>query len=268
MPVLREVVEVLEALYVPETAEPWDAVGLVCGDPDAHVRRVLFAVDPVDSTVSEALDAGADLLVVHHPLLLRPVHGVPATTAKGRLVHRLVTGGCALHVAHTNADKASPGVSDALASAVGLPLGQLEPLSEGGIGRVGELADAVTLRDFVARAAAALPVGAGGVRATGDPERLIRRVAVAGGAGDDLFDAVRASRADVYVTADLRHHPASEAMESGGPALVDVGHFASEWPWLGDARSRLLARLPPDSVEAVVSEINTDPWTFHEGGTR
>jgi dinuclear metal center YbgI/SA1388 family protein len=268
VPVLSEVVGVLERLYDPETAEPWDAVGLVCGDPDADVRRIQFAVDPVESTVSEALDSGADLLVVHHPLLLRPVHGVAATTAKGRLVHRLITGGCALYVAHTNADKAMPGVSDALAEAVGLPVDRLRTLSDHGIGRVGELPEAVRLRDFVSVVSTSLRAGAGGVRAAGDPERIVRRVAVAGGAGDDLFDAVRSSGADVYVTSDLRHHPASEAMEAGGPALVDVGHFASEWPWLRDARARLLAELPPDSVEAVVSVINTDPWSFHEGGTR
>ena len=257
----------LDGLYDPATAETWDAVGLVCGDPDAEIRRVLLAVDPVTATVDEALAWGADLLVVHHPLFLRGVHGVAATTPKGRLVHRLITGGCALHVAHTNADKATPGVSDALARALGLD-GPLEPLSASGVGRVGELAEPVRLADFAARVAAALPVGPGGVRMAGDQERVVRRIAVAGGAGDDLFDDVRASGADVYVTADLRHHPASEALETGGPALIDAGHFATEWPWLADAEERLLAALGPDSVETRVSTLCTDPWTLLERGPR
>ena len=109
-------------------------------------------------------------------------------------------------------------MSDALARAIGLDA-SLEPLSPAGVGRVGELAEPVRLDAFAARVAAALPVGPGGVRVAGDPARVVRRVAVAGGAGDDLFEDVRRSGADVYVTADLRHHPASEALEAGGPAL-------------------------------------------------
>jgi len=114
------VIAALDRAYDPSWAADWDAVGLVCGDPDATVEKIVFAVDPVQATVDEALGLGADLLVTHHPLLLAGVHGVPATEPKGRLVHRLITGGCALFVAHTNADVAAPGVSDALARAIGL----------------------------------------------------------------------------------------------------------------------------------------------------
>src|SRR5437763_1476713 len=102
-PTLRDVVAVLERVYDPSWAEPWDAVGLVCGDPDDTVRSVAFAVDPVAAVVDEALARGADLVVTHHPLFLRGVHGVPATDFKGRLVHKLIRGGVALFTAHTNA---------------------------------------------------------------------------------------------------------------------------------------------------------------------
>src|SRR5258708_2241873 len=126
MPLLADVVAALEALYDPRRAEPWDAVGLVCGDPAQEGRRIHFAVDPGAATVRETIDAGADLLVTHHPLLLRPVHGVPATSYKGRLVHDLIRSDTALFVAHTNADVARPGVSDALGTTIGL--GELRPL--------------------------------------------------------------------------------------------------------------------------------------------
>lgn len=117
---LSDVVAALESRYPASLAESWDAVGLVCGDPDVAVRRVMFAIDPVNSTVDEAIEARADLFVTHHPLFLTAVHGIPASDPKGRLVHRLISAGCALFVAHTNADRACPGVNDALASAVGL----------------------------------------------------------------------------------------------------------------------------------------------------
>ena len=128
MPRLGDVVAVLDELYDPRWAESWDAIGLVCGDPDNEINRVLFAVDPVSAVVDEAILIGAELLVTHHPLFLRPVHGVAATTPKGQVVHRLLTAGIALHVVHTNADVARPGVSDALADVLGLrDLAPLDP---------------------------------------------------------------------------------------------------------------------------------------------
>jgi dinuclear metal center YbgI/SA1388 family protein len=120
MPAVAELLAALEEWFDPRSAEPWDAVGLVCGDPDEPVERVLLAVDAVPATVGEALDLGAGLLVTHHPLLLTAVHGVPANDPKGALVHRMIRGGVAHYVAHTNADVADPGVSDALASRLGL----------------------------------------------------------------------------------------------------------------------------------------------------
>ena len=119
----------LDGLFDPRDAESWDAVGLVCGDPEQPVRRILFAVDPVAAVVDEALRLGADLVVTHHPLLLTAVHGVPVSDPRGAIVHRLIKAGVALFTAHTNADVASPGVSDALAAALGLvDLRPLEPL--------------------------------------------------------------------------------------------------------------------------------------------
>ncbi|MCR4489892.1 Nif3-like dinuclear metal center hexameric protein, partial [Micrococcus luteus] len=114
-----------------------------------------------------------------------------------------------------------------------------------------------------------------GVRVAGDPAQRIRRVAVCGGAGDSLFDAVRASGADVYVTADLRHHPASEARETaatgeGRPALVDVSHWASESLWLEHGARALEAALAERGlgVTTLFSDHRSDPWDFLVGGER
>ncbi|MGH8895025.1 MAG: Nif3-like dinuclear metal center hexameric protein, partial [Actinomycetes bacterium] len=123
---LADVVGVLDRLYDPRGAEAWDAVGLVTGDLDQPVRRVMLAVDPVQRVIDEAVDWQADLLVTHHPLLLRPVHAIATSHPKGRAVTTLVRAGVALHVAHTNADVADPGVSDALAAVLGLA--DLQPL--------------------------------------------------------------------------------------------------------------------------------------------
>lgn len=371
MPALKDVVDLIHGWYPPSTAEAWDAVGLVTGDPDVQVRRVMFAVDPSPAVAEEAAEWKADLLVVHHPLFLKPVHGFAATTPKGRTLHTLSRAGCALLTAHTNADQAHDGVSEALARAIGLddlhpivaaPTGPIDKLTvfvpsdaappvraalaEAGAGRIGdydfasftsapgegrfrplegadpmigtvgeletvtevrvevvlprarrtavveallaahpyeqpaydvvELADAgvsgtgtgrvgtvspVRLAEFAEHVAAVLPLTHHGVRVAGDPERMVRRVAVCGGAGDFLLDRMATSDVDVYLTSDLRHHPAAEFVEKGGPALVDVAHWAAEWTWLPVVGARLEKALE-GQVETRVSEAVTDPWTM------
>src|SRR6188768_3903965 len=114
---LSNVIDVLEAAYPPALAQDWDSVGLVCGDPGDDVDSVTIAVDATTAVVDEVPDRG--LLLTHHPLLLRGVDTVAASTAKGSLVHRMIRSGRALFTAHTNADSAAPGVSDALADALG-----------------------------------------------------------------------------------------------------------------------------------------------------
>ena len=272
-PSLRDVVAALESLYPLDSAADWDRVGLVVGDLDQPVRRVLFALDPTLAVIGEAREWDADLLVTHHPLLLRGVHSVATSSAKGASVTALVRAGVALWVGHTNADVADPGVSTVLADAVGLA--DQRPLStEAGpaIGRVGVLASPLTLVEFADVVAAALPDTAGGIRVSGDPDAVVRTVAVMGGSGDDRFDEVRASGADVYVTADLRHHPVLEAREEargGTPYLIDAGHWATESLWLASGRERLMTSLEQvpgaTRVESRVSAIRTEPWTFVVG---
>lgn len=368
---LREVVAELDALYDPRWADDWDAVGTVVGDPDAPVSRILFAVDPVQAVVDEAVAWGAQLLVTHHPLYLKGVTSVAASTPKGKVVHTLIANGVALHTCHTNADSPAFGVSESMARALGLteirpldpdpvapidkwvtfvphidvekvlaamrdagagaigdydscaftsigtgtfrPLdgadpaigrvGRLESVPETriemvaarqargqvltalkaahpyevpafdilelvqvaddrGSGRIGILAETVTLAEFAGTVAAALPAHHSGTRVAGDPSRTISTVALCGGSGDFLLSTAAQARADVYVSSDLRHHPVSEHLETpGAPAVIDVPHWAAEWTWLPVAARELGDRLG-DTVDLKVSDLVTDPWTF------
>ncbi|GAA3495930.1 Nif3-like dinuclear metal center hexameric protein [Streptomyces prasinosporus] len=275
MPRLSEVIAVLETLWPAERAESWDAVGTVVGEPDQEVTRVLFAVDPVQETVDEAVGLGADLLVTHHPLYLRGTTTVAASTFKGRVVHTLIKNDVALHVAHTNADTADPGVSDALAGALDLrvvrPLvpDPTDPEGRRGLGRVCEVDPPLTVRELADRAAACLPATAQGIRVAGDPEAPVRTVAVSGGSGDSLFDHVRAAGVDAFLTADLRHHPASEARAESPLALLDAAHWATEWPWCELAAAQLdeISDRHGWGLRVHVSKTVTDPWTAHAAST-
>ncbi|MGO2037375.1 MAG: Nif3-like dinuclear metal center hexameric protein [Brevibacterium sp.] len=277
-PLVRECVEVFDSLWPRSLAESWDSVGLAVGDPDAEVRSILLALDPMDSVIAEAVVLGADLLFTHHPLLLKPVNSVSAGTLKGGAVHTLISNDIAAFNAHTNADSARGGVSDALISLLGIE--NAEPLvpherhgdaDDGalptGIGRVGDLTVPTAVRDIARTLADRLPRTTTGVRIAGDPAATVQRVAVCGGAGDSLFDEVRASGAEVYITADLRHHPATEARDTanrhdGRPQLIDVSHWASETVWLVTAAQSLEAEFAARGLTVSLqhSAVNTDPW--------
>ncbi|WP_192498553.1 Nif3-like dinuclear metal center hexameric protein [Ornithinimicrobium pratense] len=272
---LRDVVALLEEFYPVHTAQSWDRVGLVAGDPEQSVGTILLAVDPTLDVVAEAVALGADLIITHHPLLLKGIHSVATTTAKGATITELLVNDIGLYCAHTNADVADPGVGQALSMACGLI--DTEPLQvteDQELGRVGDLPEPVSLQQLATRLVEHLPPTAGGIRVSGPAAAPVRRVAVLGGAGDSAFEAVRRSGADVYVTADLRHHPALEAREearaaaragaSSTPYLVDAGHYATEWLWLPGLRDRLAARLG-GSVDICLSSVRTDPWDFVVG---
>ncbi len=264
---VAQVSAAVERLWPTSGAEAWDAVGLIAGDLDADVSSILLAVDAVLDTVDEAIAVGTDLLLVHHPLLLRGVTTVASDRYKGAALTRLIRANCALIAAHTNADVVETGTSGTFATALGLLDSRpLVPAADGirGIGRVGTLASPTTLGRLARQLADLLPATATGIRVSGDFDAVVSTVALCGGAGDAYLGNPEVLAADVYITSDLRHHPASEAREnaraSSGPALIDVSHWASEWLWLDAAARELREALPGVTVR--VSELRTDPWDF------
>lgn len=260
MSTVMDVVSVMNKHFPPALAEDWDRVGLVVGDPADEVRRIGFAVDPCGAVVDEAIERGAQMLITHHPLYLRGTSSVAADSAKGAWVHRLIRNGVALFAAHTNADSAASGSAVALAQLLGLrntrPIEANPEHPELGLGRVGELELTMSVRELALRLKALIPDTPAGITIGGDPDRIVTTVAVSPGSGDSFLMAANRAGADVYITADLRHHPASDHLWAGGCALIGTTHFASEWPVLPKMRDAV-ATL---GVETYISTIITDPW--------
>ncbi|GAA1708529.1 Nif3-like dinuclear metal center hexameric protein [Brachybacterium phenoliresistens] len=271
-PSLGALVRALQDLYPLHRAEDWDRVGLVLGVAEEKVSRVLLAVDPTVAVAQEA--AAHDLLITHHPLLLRGASLLPAGTGKGSVVTTLLRSGTALWSGHTNVDRSATGTATALAAA--LDLTDPEPLvapagpEEGliGLGLLGSLAEPTTVAQLARTLAGALPATVQGARFTGDAERTVRTVALCPGAGDSLLERVRSTPADVYVTSDLRHHTALEHLEAGAdpaqvPALIDIPHWAAESLWLPMLREELLRIAAENgwSLQVEISARRTDPWT-------
>ena len=262
---IATLLDAAEKLWPISGQEDWDASGPIVGSPEAKLAKLLLCVDVTDQVLSEAVAGGFDAIVSHHPLLLRGVNTVFEDRFKGKLISTLIRSGCALISAHTNADRVETGTSVKLGELFGLK--KMHPIVPnqlgGGIGVYGEI-EPISLADFAKKIAKLLPSTAGGVKVAGDPARTIRTVSVCAGAGDSLLSEALVKASDVYVTSDLRHHPASEFREQAAlgvdTTLIDISHWAAEWIWLETAASQLKDALPGVLVE--VSEINTDPWTF------
>ncbi|MGH3543862.1 MAG: Nif3-like dinuclear metal center hexameric protein, partial [Mycobacterium sp.] len=139
------------------------------------------------------------------------------------------------------------------------------PPADVGLGRICALPQPESLRAFVSRVSAGLPQTSWGVRAAGNPEMPVSRVAVCGGAGDSLLDTAAAAGVQAYVTADLRHHPADEHCRASEVALIDVAHWASEYPWC-DQAAKVLRSALGDTLPVRVCPIRTDPWNVDDTG--
>lgn len=264
---LAALLESIESRFPLSGAEEWDRPGLLTGNEAQVVSKVLLTVDVTAAVVAEAIDGGYNLLLAHHPYLLRGVSTIAESTVKGAVLAAAIRADLAIVSAHTNADVVENGVSDTIAKRLGLT--NIVPLVETspgvGHGRIGYLSETQTLGNFARRVAQILPATAGGIRVAGDYDALIEKVALCGGAGDSFLPAAQSAQVDVYLTSDLRHHVVQDARESGiggrsAPAIIDVAHWAGEWLWLEQAATELRTLHPEVTFE--ICDLRTDPWDF------
>lgn len=223
MTTVREIESFLYGWAPRELAESWDNVGLLVGDPEAAVERVLVALDITPQVVEEALERGCQLIVAHHPVMncaWHPVQTVRADDRQGRTLTALLRGGVAAICMHTNLDAAEGGVNDVLAQKLGLE--GLTLLTEEKIGRIGTLKCEMPLVEFTRFVIESL--GCNGLRYT-DCGKPVRRVAVGGGACGDYIPQAIAAGCDTFVTSDLRYHDFLDTTELH---LIDAGHFPTE----------------------------------------
>ena len=253
----RELVAWCESRYPSALAEEWDQVGVIAGDWSRDISKVLLSVDITQAVLDEAIACRADCIVSHHPLVL-PRHSIASQPYKYQLIARANLAGIFLFNIHTNADKARPGVADAMTEVLGvvnteaIVADSLDSVT--GTGRIGNLTCTVgELLLLLERA-----VSGSNPRTTANLAQPINRVALCPGAGDSLLENVRETDADVYITSDLRHHPASEHLEAGGCALIDIEHVAAERLWLS-----VLAAEMSTLVPAEVSGVTTQVWRRH-----
>ena len=218
---VKDIVDLVGRVAPYELAEPWDNVGLLLGREQAKVTRVLTALDLTDGVVAEAKALGAELIVTHHPVMMDARKRLTDADREGRLLLSLAENGIAHIAAHTNFDSAQGGVNDTLMALMGAKNVQGE-----GCVRVGELEEGTTFALLCERAQKKLHAA---VRAYGAPDKKVARLGCCSGAGGSFFEEAKALGADCFITGEIKHHIALEAMDRG-VCVIEAGHFETENP--------------------------------------
>lgn len=256
MTTVREIESFLYGWAPRELAESWDNVGLLVGDPEAAVERVLVALDITPQVAEEALERGCQLIVAHHPVMncaWHPVQTVRADNRQGRTLTALLRGGVAAICMHTNLDAAEGGVNDQLARALGLT--DTIPLNEQKIGRIGTLSCEKPLEQFLHDVVKSLGCRGLRYRSGGRP---VRRVAVGGGACGEYIPQALAQGCDTFVTSDLRYN---DFLDTQGLNLIDAGHFPTEDVVCAEVVRRLQKAFP--DIRVSKSAVHHDAVQYY-----
>lgn len=255
---VKDIAEIINNFAPQELAYPWDNPGLIIGDRQRQVKKVYVTLDVFKFNVDEAISVGADMIVSHHPILFKGIKKIDTATQEGYVVRKLIENDIALYAAHTNLDCTVGGINDVLADKLGIT--ECEIIEKNaqfdgcGLGRIGNLRESVSLGEFAKSVKNVL--GTPFVRVCGDLNKKIARVAVGGGACDDLIPTAAMMGADVMVTADMKYHIASESMDSG-IAVIDAGHFPTE-----AFATEIFARLLADVDVEIYTSTEADVFAY------
>ncbi len=224
---VQEIVKIVEDFAPRSLAYDWDNTGLIYGNPEKNVKRLYITLDTNPKTVCEAVEKGCDMILSHHPILLGGIKVIDIMTDDGKVLEMLIKNDISLYASHTPTDCCKDGINDVLAEKLGI--GDIEIIykvtDNEGLGRVGNLKVPTTLSEFCETVKKEL--GTPFIRVCGDGNRVIKRVAVGGGACHDLIPQARSMGAEVMVTADMKYHESIEAVNSG-VSVIDAGHYPTE----------------------------------------
>lgn len=267
--ILRELVQKIEKKYPTSLAESWDNVGLMIGDFNQEIKRVLVALEANEAVIKEAIQLKADLIVTHHPFFFSKFNQLNSDTLKGSLTLSLIQNNIALYSMHTNYDIAFDGMSDQFLRRIGLPVDEVflpaNPeawyLNEHsgkapGLGRISILKEEMTLASLSAYVKDKLNMQQ--IRVVGDINASIKKVAVITGAAADMYADAKAAGADVLISGDLKYHIAQDALDCK-MNVIDCGHFETENIFKDSMREYLTSIC---SLEILSSNVNLNPFQY------
>lgn len=238
--ICKEIIDIIEKKYPKSAALDFDNVGLQAGRIDKEVKKIYLALDATDSVISQAIEAGADLLITHHPLIFSPLKSVTNEDFISRRIVKLIQHDISYYAMHTNYDVL--GLSQLLSDTIGLidPKVLWTTEEHNGIGRVGNFKTTVSLEECCEIVKNKLNLSS--VKVFGEMHRDVRRVAVSPGSGKDAIDFAIENKADVLITGDIGHHAGLDANEQG-LAIIDAGHYGTEHIFVQDMQRFLEKEL-------------------------
>lgn len=249
-----EIIQVIEASYPRDAALGFDNVGLLVGRAEKETDRVYLAVDATDSVIDHAVSAGAGMLITHHPLIFSPMKNITEDDFVGRRVMKLIRNDISCYAMHTNYDVLGMGQLAAglleLHDAEVLDITMEKDGKAEGIGRIGNLQKEMTLEECCVYIKHKLNLGS--LKVFGDMDRKVSRLAVSPGSGRSAVDPAVLAGADVLVTGDIGHHEGLDAV-ARGLAVIDAGHYGTEYIFLEDMKRFFGSRLP--GIAAVAEPV-------------
>lgn len=225
---VKDIVKIIEDFAPISLAYEWDNSGLIVGDKEKKVKKVYLTLDLFKFNIDEAIDAGVDMIISHHPILFKGIQKVDNDTQQGYVITKLIKNDIALYASHTSMDCTKGGINDVLATKLGLAdieIIEKNKIENCGLGRIGNLTNHITLREMCETVKEKLNTPF--VRVCGNLDTTIRRVAVGGGACDDLIPSAIEMGADLMVTADMKYHISADSVDKG-ICVIDAGHYSTE----------------------------------------
>ncbi len=222
---VKDIIKEIEKIAPVDLAEDFDNVGLLLGDGEAEVKKVLLCLDADENTAKEGAKKGVDMIISHHPLIFHPLKNLDFSNSASRCMKTLIKSDIAVYSAHTNMDTAEGGLNDLFCEKLSLEI--IEDLSDSGkaksCGRICKTD--LTLEEMIERVKKVYNLPC--VRYAGCLDKKIRKVALCSGSGRGLTEDAIRKNADLYITGDLTYSDIKNLSENG-VSYIEVEHFTSE----------------------------------------
>jgi dinuclear metal center YbgI/SA1388 family protein len=267
IPKVSDIIQIIEQLYPLSLSEKWDNSGLQIGSKKKDVYNILIALDPLLSVIQSCKDLHVDLLITHHPLFIKQQKIIDYDSYLGSVIKAAVLSDISIYSVHTNIDKGAGGLNDIFAQKIGLknivPLIPSEKLLSSsfltGIGRIGTLEKKTDFKTFVQ--VIKKKFGINSIKISGNPDMPVFSVAVCTGSGSFLTKDFIKSKADVYISGDIKYHDAQNILENKS-ALIDIGHFKSEQFFIKHMSQKIAKIIIEKSFKVKIISYDTEKDPF------
>jgi len=260
---VKDIINIMEDFAPVNLKEDFDNVGLMVGDKEAEVNKILLALDCTLEVIEEAKEKKVDLIITHHPLIFKKPSSITTDTLLGKKIIELIKNDISLYSSHTNLDSAEKGLNETIVKIFGFGKGELLEINKNsrdnkseGLGRLVSLEEDISIEELINSIKEKLNIEA--VKAVIGKEK-IRKLAIINGSGSSFFNIAYNKGADCIITGDTTYHFASDYKEMG-ISIIDIGHFASEWIVFQEVIKEIKEKF--NDVEVLISNKSKDPYIF------